>query len=159
MTGENGSSAQIPAGFTRLPEGLGYTDTLQPCYRRISDAGVSFGLVVAQQHCNVMGICHGGVLSTLADIAAATGVNQASGRGAGSPTINLALDFVSAGKLGHWLQADVLQVDVKRRFGFSSGLIRGPGGVVARFNGTFYLPEHEGIWKRPAPADGLLPAE
>jgi|TARA_R100000005_G_scaffold57765_5_gene29071 uncharacterized protein (TIGR00369 family) len=156
---DTASQAAVPEGFERLPSGLGYTDTLQPCYRRISASGVSFGLRVEAQHCNVMGICHGGVLSTLADIAAASGVNQAAGRDAGSPTINLALDFVSAGKLGQWLQADVLQVSVKRRFGFANGLISGPGGAVVRFNGTFYLPDHEGIWKRPPPAVSLLSGE
>tara|TARA_R110000772_G_scaffold165646_2_gene277051 strand:+ start:29858 stop:30334 length:477 start_codon:yes stop_codon:yes gene_type:complete len=153
------SQVRVPEGFERLPSGLGYTDTLQPCYRRIRTSGVSFGLSVEAQHCNVMGICHGGVLSTLADIAAASGVNHAAGRDAGSPTINLSLDFVSAGKRGQWLQADVLQVSVKRRFGFASGLISGPDGVVVRFNGTFYLPDHEGTWKRPPPAASLLAGE
>lgn len=149
----------VPPGFEQLPCGLGFTDTLQPSYRRISAEGVSFGLQVGKQHCNIMGICHGGVLTTLADIAAATGVNHAAGRVAGSPTINLALDFISAGREGDWLQADVLQVSVKRRFGFSSGVINGPGGVVARFNGTFYLPDHDGIWRQPQPEAGLLTGE
>lgn len=149
----------VPQGFEPLPTGLGFTDTLQPSFRRINTEGVSFGLWVREQHCNVMGICHGGVLTTLADIAAATGVNQVAGQVAGSPTINLALDFISAGRKGDWLQADVLQVSVKRRFGFSSGVISGPEGVVARFNGTFYLPDHDGIWRQPPPDSGLLAGE
>jgi len=156
---ESAHDTQKPDGFMQLPTGLGYTDTLQPCYRRITDAGVSFGLVVEAQHCNVMGICHGGVLSTLADIAAATAVNHAAGRNAGSPTINLALDFISAGKRGQWLQADMHEVSIKRLFGFSSGVISGPDGVIARFNGTFYLPVHDGVWKQSPPAESLFTAE
>jgi uncharacterized protein (TIGR00369 family) len=156
---ESTVAPEVPPGFQPLPRGLGFTDTLQPSFRRISEEGVSFGLRVGKQHCNVMGICHGGVLTTLADIAAASGVNHAAGRTAGSPTINLALDFISAGREGDWLQADVLQVSVKRRFGFSSGLISGPEGVVARFNGTFYLPDHDGIWRQPPPPASLLSGE
>ncbi len=101
----------VPEGFVPLPAGLGFTDALQPSFRRISSDGVSLGLLVRQQHCNILGNCHGGVLSTLADIAAA------------------------------------------------SGVITGPEGVVARFNGTFYLPDHDGIWRQPPPEAGLLSGE
>ncbi|WP_241521146.1 PaaI family thioesterase [Kineobactrum sediminis] len=151
MSDNNGA---VPAGYEPLPTGLGFTDFLQPSYRRLTGEAVSFGILVQKSHCNIMGICHGGVIMTLADIAAATGVNHACGRQAGSPTINLAVDFINAGKEGDWLQADVAHVSIKRRFGFCNGLLTGPRGVVARFNGTFYLPDHDGIWKQPA-SDGV----
>ena len=83
---------QVPEGFERLPLGLGFTDNLQPLYRRVSGDEVSFGLLVEPQHSNMMGICHGGVLMTLADITAATGTNVARGVAAGSPTIQLSKD-------------------------------------------------------------------
>jgi uncharacterized protein (TIGR00369 family) len=137
----------VPEGFEQLPEGLGYTDSIQPSYRRIADEVVSFGLVVQQQHGNSMGICHGGVLMTLADMAGASGVNMARGELAGSPTISLSLDFVSAANIGEWIQADVEQVDIKRRFGFCRGSIYSSRGVVARFGGNFYFPDHDGMWK------------
>jgi uncharacterized protein (TIGR00369 family) len=144
----------VPEGFEQLPVGLGYTDTLQPTYRRVEGEEVSFGLVVQQQHANSLGICHGGVLMTLADITAASGVNTAAGRRAGSPTINLSLDFISSAEVGCWIQANVEQVTVKRRFGFCSGVIYKAEGAVARFNGTFYLPDHQGMWKGGIPKDG-----
>lgn len=137
----------VPEGFEQLPPGLGYTDTLQPVYRRVLDGVVSVGLVVGEQHRNLMGVCHGGVMMTMADIAAANGINVARGTRGGTPTINLSLDFISAAKLGQWLQADTQLVNLKRRFGFCSGTICNSAGVVARFNGTFYLPDHEGVWK------------
>ncbi|MCB1697188.1 MAG: PaaI family thioesterase [Halioglobus sp.] len=143
----------VPAGFIPVPTGLGFTDTIQPSYRRIEGDSVSFGLVVQQHHGNLMGICHGGVLMTLADIAAANGVNVARGVLAGSPTINLAVDFISAARIGQWIQADVHLVTVKRRFGFCSGAIVNGQGVVARFNGTFYLPDHKGMVKPGAIGD------
>ena len=147
----------VPAGFEPVPEGLGYTDTLQPFYRRVQGDEVSFGLVVQPHHANSLGICHGGVLMTLADIAAASGVNIARGKLSGAPTINLSLDFISAAKQGRWLQADVEHTEVKRLFGFCSGVIVSGENLVARFSGTFYLPEHEGMWKgRPPPAGPLL---
>ncbi len=57
--------------------------------------------------------------------------------------------------MGQWIQADVHSVSVKRRFGFCNGLITSSEGVVARFNGPFYLPEHKGMVKAGAIGDGL----
>ncbi|MEZ5572379.1 MAG: PaaI family thioesterase [Halioglobus sp.] len=147
---------EVPAEFERLPTGLGYTDTLQPVYRRIVERAASFGLVVQSQHCNTMGICHGGVLTTLADITAATGANLARGLTGGSPTVHLSIDYISAARLGNWVRADAEHVSVKRRFGFCSGGIYSSAGVVARFSGTFYFPEHEGMWKNGRANMGAL---
>lgn len=150
----------VPLDFECLPRGLGYTDSLQPIFRRIAQESASFGLVVEAHHGNMMGICHGGVLMTLADIAAATGVNLARGVTAGSPTIHLSIDYIAAARMGQWIQADVEQVSTKRRFGFCSGAIYNHAGVVARFNGTFYFPDHDGMWKHGRKSDGvLLPAD
>jgi len=141
-----------------MPTGLGFTDALLPCYRRVSEGGVSFGLLVSDAHTNTMGICHGGVLLTLADITGGSGVNFASGKKAGSPTINLNIDFISAARRGEWIQGDAESVTLKRRFGFCSGAISNSKGVVARFHGTFYLPDHQGMWKQEGGRDGLLTA-
>lgn len=146
----------VPAGFEQLPSGLGYTDSLQPSYRRIDGEKASFGLLVQAQHSNTMGICHGGVLMTLADITAATGANLARGVMSGSPTVHLSIDYISSARLGQWLQADVEQVSIKRRFGFCSGGIYNSAGVVARFSGTFYFPDHKGMWKDGRRGDGVL---
>ena len=64
--------------------------------------------------------------------------------------------MVGAGRIGQWLQAAVDHVSLKRRFGFASGMISGPDGVVLRFNGTFYLPDHEGMWKEGNRRDSVL---
>ncbi len=146
----------VPSGFKAVPEGLGFSDTLQPSYLRTEGDEVSFGFLAGPAHGNSMGIVHGGVLMTLADLAAACGVNHARGVRAGSPTINLAVDFIAAAKLGKWIQADVTQVSLKRRFAFASGLIHTSDGPVARFNGTFYLPDHDGMWRGEGPRGGVL---
>ncbi len=147
---------QVPEGFEQLPEGFGFTDSLAPLYRRIEGDEVSFGLIVQAQHSNTMGICHGGVLMTLADITAATGANHARGVLAGSPTVHLSIDYISSARQGEWVQANAEQVNVKRRFGFSSGTIFNSRGVVARFSGTFYFPDHDGLWKSGSPGDGIM---
>ncbi|NND68850.1 MAG: PaaI family thioesterase [Halioglobus sp.] len=137
----------VPEGFEELPAGLGFTDCLKPCYRYATDTEIRFGLVVLQQHANMLGIAHGGVLMTLADIVCGNCVNMARGVPAGSPTINLSMDYVSAARQGQWIEARVDEVNLKRRFGFCAGGIRNSKGTVARFHGTFYFPDHDGMWK------------
>ncbi len=143
------SIATPPDDFEPVPTGLGFTDNLQPLYRRVTERGAQLGLVVGDPHINMMGFCHGAVLMCLADIAAASAINTAAGKIAGSPTINLAVDFISSAKRGQWIQSKADHVSLKRRFGFCSGVIEGPDGLVATFNGTFYLPDHDGVWKGP----------
>lgn len=146
----------VPEGFELLPEGLGFTDRLRPCYRKQEGDAVVFGLRVEQQHGNSMGICHGGVLMTLADIAAASSANMARGIIAGAPTINLSMDFISAARQGQWIEARSEGVTIKRLFGFSHGVMVGSNGVVARYNATFYFPDHPGMSQDGIPNPGAL---
>lgn len=136
---------EVPAGYKLLPDRLGFTDNLQPCYRKLDGETLTFGFVVAKQHGNSMGICHGGALMTLADIAAASWANMARGVVAGAPTINLSMDFISAARQGQWIEARLEGVTLKRLFGFSRGVIVNSRGEVARFNATFYFPDHGGM--------------
>lgn len=146
----------VPDGFEPLPDGLGFTDNLQPCYRRLEGDTLIFGFVVASQHSNSMGICHGGALMTLADIAAASWANMARGIVAGAPTINLSMDFITAARRGEWIEARLEGVTLKRLFGFSRGVIVSNRGEVARFNATFYFPDHPGLSQDGIPNKGVL---
>ena len=139
MAGRTGLTP--PEGYERMPEGLGFGDHLQPFYRRIDAEDVSFALRVDRQHLNLMGVCHGGAMMTLADIAAASSIRVAGGRQAAIPTINLSFDFVSPGKPGAWLITRSDHVRVKRRFGFCSGAIWDEDTLVCRYSGTFYFPD------------------
>ncbi|MFV8816630.1 PaaI family thioesterase [Haliea sp. E17] len=138
----------VPDDFEPMPEGLGFIDSFKPLYRRYRNGTVDFGLQVGPQHCNSLGICHGGVIMTLADIAAASGATLASERRAAAPTVNISLDFIAAGKLGQWLQSELEGVSVRKNFGFAHGLIRNGERVIARYNGTFYFARHSGVGER-----------
>ena len=152
----------VPAGFEQLDVGYGFTDNLRPLYRKVDhDAKtIDFGLIVEPGHSNTMGICHGGALMTLADIAAASGANLVRGIVAGAPTINLSMDFVSTAKQGDWIETRLEGVELKRLFGFARGVIRSERGMVARFNATCYFPDHPGMSQdgvlRPGALKGVL---
>ena len=134
-----------PAGFKLLPEGLGFTDVLRPLYRREQDGQVSLGMTVQLSHCNMIGICHGGALMTLADIGAASAINFAREKIGAAPTLNLSFDFINAAREGDWLETCSEQVTLKRSFGFASGVIRCGERLVCRYSGSFYQPDHDGF--------------
>lgn len=131
---------EVPEGFVELPEGLGFTDVLRPVYRR-EGSPPTIGMFVQSQHTNLISICHGGVLMTLADVGAAWAINDSRGEPAPAPTLNLSFDFISAAREGDWIEAQADRVTVKRRVGFSSGVITSGDKVIMRFSGTFYLPD------------------
>lgn len=130
----------VPEGFRELEEGLGFTDVLRPVYRKEGDPP-TIGMFVQDRHTNLLRICHGGVLMTLADVGAAWAVNSARGEPLPAPTINLSFDFIAAAREGDWLEARADRAVARRRFGFSSGVVTSGERVICRFSGTFYLPE------------------
>ena len=69
--------------------------------RRIADRR-EVGFVVAAQHANHIGTCHGGMLMTLADNALGFAVMEAIG-GLGCATAQLQIQFVAAARLGDFV--------------------------------------------------------
>lgn len=141
------TESKSPPGFKLMPTGLAFSDQLQPYYRKRLDDEILFGFFVQQQHMNLMGICHGGALMTLADISAATNVNSRLTERSMLPTINLSFDFMAPGRAGRWLETRTDHIEVKRRFGFCAGVITDGDTLVVRYSGTFYLPGHTGMVK------------
>ncbi|MFT5482225.1 MAG: acyl-coenzyme A thioesterase PaaI-like protein [Halieaceae bacterium] len=135
------SNDGIPAGFELFQLGLGFIDALAPVYIKRGPKSPQVGLKVEAQHSNLMGICHGGVLMTLLDIGLSASVRQAAQRDRGSPTISMNTEFISAAKLGDWVEFTVDSVQPKRLFGFVSGTIRAGGKEIARGSAVIYLPE------------------
>lgn len=135
----------VPEDFEPVPTGLGFSDQLQPYYRRINEAGVSFGFIVGDEHVNLMHICHGGALMTLADIAAAIAVGHAIGEPRLIPTINLSFDFQSAARHGRWIQTRSDAVELKRRFGFCQGVVLDGQRTLMRYSGVFYIDSDQGV--------------
>lgn len=149
---------EVPEDFQQLRNGLGFIDLLRPVYRR-DGAPPVIGMHVLEQHTNLLNICHGGVLMTLGDIAAAWAINTERGEPLPAPTLNLGFDFMSAAREGDWLEARADRVTVKRRVGFASGFIRCDERLVSRFSGTFYLPDPDAFDANPERLAGMFESQ
>jgi uncharacterized protein (TIGR00369 family) len=103
--------SMIPAGFTPLFRSSPFLDLLGPIYNQRTDSGLVIGLRAEDKHCNARGLVHGGVLSSLADVA--LGYNSAFAQEPPTPivTSSLTIDYAGTAKLGDWIS---IETDVQK---------------------------------------------
>lgn len=132
------SLVRPPAGFEPVQVGGAFATHNGPLYARWHDDRLHMGFRVGPQHVNPGQSCHGGMLSTLADILISTAAQyQADIPRQFLPTISLQMDFMATAPLGSWVQghADILKVT--RNLIFSHGLLHADGHPVLRASGVF----------------------
>jgi uncharacterized protein (TIGR00369 family) len=128
----------VPAGYTPLDTGGPYFRALGPMFARRRDDGLLVvALRVGPSHLNMQGVAHGGMLSTLAD--GALGINIALARGVRGPqaTVSLTMDFVSAARLGDWLEAEVTVTRMGRTLAYASCALTVAAKPVLRSSAVF----------------------
>ena len=130
-----------PEGF-KLQSG-GPHDTFAgvngPLYRKRDGDFYLLGLRGERRHCNPMGICHGGMLMTLIDMALVLGSNYQAKIGRFLPTINLSADFLAPAPEGAWLEARTDVLRVARSTVFAQCIVTADGTRVARGSGVFKI--------------------
>lgn len=121
----------IPEGYKSLTGVSPAEDYIGPFYYCKTDQGLRMGFHAREQNCNGIGTVHGGVLMCFADYAmtmlALSGVKE------NCATISFTSDFVSAARLGDWVEG---RGEVVRRSGsmtFVSGQLLVDDAVVLTF--------------------------
>ncbi|MCL4106613.1 UNVERIFIED_CONTAM: hypothetical protein GTU68_009747 [Idotea baltica] len=102
---------ELPPGFEPLFRSSPYLDLLGPIYNKNSDAGLIIGLRAEQKHCNARKLVHGGVFSSLADIALGYSAAYLGEEPTPMVTASLTIDYAGSAKLGDWIE---IQTDVQR---------------------------------------------
>lgn len=128
----------LPDGFSRAPFSPGFLDHGGPYFLKSNaDAPTTVGLRIMPHHINYRDAAHGGVLTTLADVALSYAVYDAERPRLSPSTVSLTTNFLGAVKLDDWLQAEV-QIDrIGGRTAYCSGAIMRDGGAVATMSGVF----------------------
>ena len=137
---------EVPAGFIPFPYNAGFMAAIGPIYIRPatavangSDLPPAMGFRVLEQHLNPVGICHGGMMMSLIDMAIGQAVLHHVERRIFPPSINNSYDFLKPAPLGDWLQSRIDFVHTTPRTGFANGFLDGPDGPVMRCNGICKL--------------------
>jgi uncharacterized protein (TIGR00369 family) len=129
--------ADIPAGFVPLQVPGEFIRVNGPLYLRHEGGLVLLGFRVEPRHTNPMGICHGGMLASFADMLLPISVHhkRADVGMRFLPTISLQLDYLAPAPLGAWVQGEAQVLRVTRTMVFAQGLVSADGEPALRVSG------------------------
>jgi len=138
-------TSHIPEGFRVAKLAGEFLAGNGPLYGKWTPDRVQLGFFVEKRHTNPLGICHGGMLATFADmlVPCANMYRQGSERRF-LPTISLQIDYLGSARLGAWVQGEAQVLRVTRNMVFGQGLITADGEPSVRFSGIFKLGPHFG---------------
>jgi len=109
-----------------------------------SDDGIRalrFRVEITAQHCNAMGVCHGGMIATFVDQAMGMAiVDRLPDPTRGASTISLSVDYLAGARPGDLLETAPVILRMGRSIGYCETRVQGPQGLVARASATFRLP-------------------
>jgi uncharacterized protein (TIGR00369 family) len=132
--------SQVPAGFKALPAASPFNELVGPLHEKPAEGTVALGLRVARKHCNSRGICHGGVLATLADLALGYALMAKIGVRSNFVTAHLDLDYAGTAALDDWIHSAVDVQRIGSRLAFATGYLCVAERRVVRMSGIFALP-------------------
>ena len=132
------SDANPPAGFENAGFSPGFLDHGGPYFLRSNGDGLrTVGLRIMPHHINYQDAAHGGVLTTLADVALSFAVYDSERPHPGVSTISLTTNFLAGVRLGDWLECEVRIDRMGGRTAYTSGHILREREPVASMSGVF----------------------
>jgi len=127
----------IPEGWQRIARLSPFNALVGPLYERRDGDAVSIGLAIEAKHTNSRGVCHGGVLATLADLALGYAMLARSGDKGSFVTAHLAVDYAGAAKLGQWIESKVEIQHVGTRLAFANCYLVAGAKPIVRASAIF----------------------
>ncbi|KQQ97260.1 hypothetical protein ASF77_04725 [Massilia sp. Leaf139] len=104
--------------------------------RREGDA-ITIAMRMADQHTNMRGIVHGGMLASLADSALGLGLTMSCEGRNSFVTVNLGSDFLDAARPGDWVEAHVRIGRIGARVAFAECDLMVGERRILRASGVF----------------------
>lgn len=101
-----------------------------------SESPLRLTMRVRDDHTNFLGVAHGGVLFSFADVAMALASNAEQT----AVAIDAHMSFTARTTPGDHLTAHIEEVSASRRIATYRCTVSGPAGTVASFSGTVYRP-------------------
>ena len=109
---------QIPKDFEPIFRSSPFLDLLGPLYNKRVGKELIVGFRALEKHCNARGLVHGGVLSSIADIALGYSAVVSQESPAPLVTANLSIDYAGVARKGDWVEvrSDIQKVGRKMAF-------------------------------------------
>ncbi len=132
----------VPADFIEFPfpSSEHFLSLTGPLYVKRDGQKLVLGLRVENRHCNIAGICHGGMLMTFADMQLSIGAKfESEDRFGFSPTLSMTTDFLSPAVNGAWIEGRTDLLRSTRNFLFCQCIVSANGAPVLRASGIMKL--------------------
>jgi len=134
-------SIDPPEGFAPLYRSSPFLDAIGPLFSQGSGESLVVGLRIESKHANARGFAHGGVLSTLADIALGYTMEAAAKQTVSLVTANLTLDYSGSAKVGDWVEARVDIQKIGSRLAFANAYLSVVSKRIVRASAVFLVVE------------------
>ena len=95
-------TGDIPPGYSLLNWTRGFGRQIGPLYEKYEADGCTLAFQVEEHHTNGLGNCHGGMLMSFADMAWGRVISVE--KSTHWVTVRLTTDFLSAARLGDWVE-------------------------------------------------------
>lgn len=135
--------AEIPEGFKEADFGGNFLRGNGPFYLKREAERWLVGLRVEDHHVNYLGIAHGGLLSTLADVALSAQPYYSERPNPAVTTTSMTTNFLAAARLGDWLVADARIARLGKRTAHVHGVIRRDQEILVTMSGVFGIHRSE----------------
>lgn len=132
-------SEAAPSDFEPARFSKGFLDHSGPYFLRRDQETIVVGLRVHEGHLNYVGVVHGGVLTTFADVALSLQIHELEVPSLLPVTNSLTTNFLGAARLGDWLEAHGRIDQVGKRLAHTSGQIRRGTEVILTMTGVFSI--------------------
>ena len=129
----------LPAGFHAIPRLSPFNALVGPLYERRRGTEVSIGLRIEEKHSNSRGICHGGLLATVADLSLGYAMLAKTGGKGGFVTAHLAVDYAGAARIGDWIESAVEVQRMGSRLAFANCYLVCGESRIVRASAIFAL--------------------
>ena len=142
--------AGAPPGWTALAIGGRFVALNGPLYGRRDGGDLLMGFRVAEGHVNPIGVCHGGMLMSFADMLLPVAALKQSDLGDRFlPTVSLSADFLAPAMLGAWVEGRARVLRKTRNLVFVEALATADGVPILRTNGIFKIGRSMPLGRMP----------
>lgn len=131
------AAIELPQGFVPAGFSPGFLDRGGPYWLKPDANGTIVGLRIEDGHLNYQAMAHGGVITTLADVALSYCIHASAEPSPMVATATLTVNFLGAARLDDWLEADAHIDRMGKRLCHTSGTIRRDGAPIATMSGVF----------------------
>ncbi|MEM1144416.1 MAG: PaaI family thioesterase [Pseudomonadota bacterium] len=133
--------SDVPPDFEPLFRRSPFLELLGPIYNKRNENQLIIGFRVLEKHCNARGSLHGGVVSSVADIALGYNAAQTTEKPLPLVTASLTVDFAGSAKLGDWVEIETDIQKVGRKLAFANCYFFIDSKRIARASAVFSVPE------------------